>query len=188
MSCPCHWQRQLDATKRISLHTVRTNSSIFLLRGGREWRRTRVAMKISRPRRKKWRRLNFRGEAGRSGSYYVSTHGCVISKCVVIRDTEWPPQSSIFRYFGPSPQNKAGHNYESRHISHYLHSGDYKKIMRLKELEYLELPASADMHVHLRQGKLMDLVVPQVRKGGVDTVFVMVEHYPLYISPYTHYI
>ena len=45
--------------------------------------------------------------------------------------------------------------------------------MRLKELSYLELPASADMHVHLRQGAMMDLVVPQIRRGGVDTVFVM---------------
>jgi dihydroorotase len=48
--------------------------------------------------------------------------------------------------------------------------------MRLKELKQLELPASADMHVHLRQGKLMDLVAPQVRRGGVDTVFVMVKY------------
>lgn len=41
--------------------------------------------------------------------------------------------------------------------------------MHLKELDHLELPASADMHVHLRQGKLMDLIVPQIRRGGVDT-------------------
>jgi dihydroorotase len=46
--------------------------------------------------------------------------------------------------------------------------------MRLKDLERLELPASADMHVHLRQGELMSVVVPQIRMGGVDTVFVMV--------------
>ncbi|MCJ1478390.1 hypothetical protein MMC13_007070 [Lambiella insularis] len=45
--------------------------------------------------------------------------------------------------------------------------------MHLKELDYLELPASADMHVHLRQGGMMELVVPQIRQGGVDTVFVM---------------
>jgi hypothetical protein len=46
--------------------------------------------------------------------------------------------------------------------------------MRLKELDRLELPASADMHVHLRQGAMMELVVPQIKAGGVDTVFVMV--------------
>jgi dihydroorotase len=47
--------------------------------------------------------------------------------------------------------------------------------MRLKDLQQLELPPSADMHVHLRQGELMDLVVPRIRAGGVDTVFVMVK-------------
>lgn len=46
--------------------------------------------------------------------------------------------------------------------------------MHLKETTRLELPATADMHVHLRQDKLMDLVVPYIRHGGVDTVFVMV--------------
>jgi hypothetical protein len=44
--------------------------------------------------------------------------------------------------------------------------------MHLKDLDYLELPASADIHVHLRHGELMDLIVPQIRRGGVDTVFV----------------
>ena len=46
--------------------------------------------------------------------------------------------------------------------------------MHLKQLCRLELPATADMHVHLRQDKLMELVVPYIRHGGVDTVFVMV--------------
>lgn len=39
----------------------------------------------------------------------------------------------------------------------------------------MELPAAADMHVHLRQGPMMELVVPEIRKGGVNTVFVMVD-------------
>ncbi|KAM0205745.1 hypothetical protein ACHAQI_008899 [Fusarium lateritium] len=43
----------------------------------------------------------------------------------------------------------------------------------MKNIQRLELPAAADMHVHLRQGELMDLVVPTVQQGGVDTVFVM---------------
>ncbi|KAI5917014.1 hypothetical protein F4810DRAFT_698299 [Camillea tinctor] len=53
--------------------------------------------------------------------------------------------------------------------------------MQLKNIQRLELPAAADMHVHLRQGELMDLVVPTIRSGGVDTVFVM----PNLIPPLT---
>ncbi|KAI5867653.1 dihydroorotase, homodimeric type [Durotheca rogersii] len=45
--------------------------------------------------------------------------------------------------------------------------------MKLRDVQRLELPPSADMHVHLRQGAMMELVVPQIRRGGVDTVFVM---------------
>ncbi|KIW28478.1 dihydroorotase, homodimeric type [Cladophialophora immunda] len=45
--------------------------------------------------------------------------------------------------------------------------------MRLRDVQRLELPPTADMHVHLRQDKVMELVVPQILKGGVDTVFVM---------------
>ncbi|EFW15814.1 dihydroorotase [Coccidioides posadasii str. Silveira] len=45
--------------------------------------------------------------------------------------------------------------------------------MRLKEVSRLELPPTADMHVHLRDGPMMELITPQIRKGGVDTVFVM---------------
>ncbi|KAI0541261.1 dihydroorotase [Xylaria digitata] len=45
--------------------------------------------------------------------------------------------------------------------------------MRLKDVHRLELPPTADMHVHLRQDQVMDLVVPSIRRGGVDTVFVM---------------
>ncbi|KAI1465848.1 Dihydroorotase [Daldinia caldariorum] len=53
--------------------------------------------------------------------------------------------------------------------------------MQLKEIQRLELPPAADMHVHLRQGELMELMVPTVRQGGVDTVFVM----PNLIPPLT---
>ncbi|KAL2404941.1 putative dihydroorotase [Exophiala dermatitidis] len=35
------------------------------------------------------------------------------------------------------------------------------------------LPASADMHVHLREGAMLEAVAPTIRRGGVDTVFVM---------------
>jgi dihydroorotase len=44
--------------------------------------------------------------------------------------------------------------------------------MQLKTTQKLELPATADMHVHLRQGEMMELVVPTLRDGGVDTAFV----------------
>lgn len=34
-------------------------------------------------------------------------------------------------------------------------------------------PGVADMHVHMRQGHLMEMVAPQLEKGGVTTAFVM---------------
>ncbi|RFU34047.1 hypothetical protein B7463_g2310, partial [Scytalidium lignicola] len=37
----------------------------------------------------------------------------------------------------------------------------------------LELPATADFHVHLRDGAMMETVVPTIEQGGVDTVYVM---------------
>ncbi|KAK6421046.1 dihydroorotase [Elasticomyces elasticus] len=45
--------------------------------------------------------------------------------------------------------------------------------MPLEKLHGLELPAAADMHVHLREGAMTELVVPTIRRGGVNTVFVM---------------
>lgn len=51
--------------------------------------------------------------------------------------------------------------------------------MQLKTIQRVELPPTADMHVHLRQAELMELVVPTVAKGGVDTVFV---YYPRFFS------
>lgn len=38
----------------------------------------------------------------------------------------------------------------------------------------LVLPASADFHVHLRDGAMLEAVAPTIRQGGVETVFVMV--------------
>ncbi|OCF58452.1 dihydroorotase, homodimeric type [Kwoniella mangroviensis CBS 10435] len=35
------------------------------------------------------------------------------------------------------------------------------------------MPAPADFHVHVRQGKMCELVTPQVAKGGVRTAYVM---------------
>lgn len=62
-------------------------------------------------------------------------------------------------------------NFLSTHLS-----VEKKKIektkMQLKSIDRIELPAAADMHVHLRQGELMNLVVPTLAKGGVDTAFV----------------
>ncbi|KAJ5704229.1 hypothetical protein N7493_011367 [Penicillium malachiteum] len=45
--------------------------------------------------------------------------------------------------------------------------------MPLSKLRGLRLPAAADFHVHLRDGPMMELVTPTIRKGGVNTVFVM---------------
>ncbi|KAJ5676534.1 dihydroorotase [Penicillium maclennaniae] len=45
--------------------------------------------------------------------------------------------------------------------------------MPLSHLQGVKLPASADFHVHLRDGPMMDLVTPTIRQGGVNTVFVM---------------
>ncbi|KAL1957286.1 hypothetical protein VTO42DRAFT_6192 [Malbranchea cinnamomea] len=53
--------------------------------------------------------------------------------------------------------------------------------MPLTAVNCLELPATADMHVHLRQDKMMELITPQLRRGGVDTAFVM----PNLIPPVT---
>lgn len=46
--------------------------------------------------------------------------------------------------------------------------------MGLKDVQEIELPATADFHVHLRDGEMMNAVVPTIRQGGVNTVFVMV--------------
>lgn len=41
--------------------------------------------------------------------------------------------------------------------------------------ESLELPPTADFHVHLRDGKMTKMIVPDcILSGGVDTVYVMV--------------
>ncbi|KAF2669729.1 dihydroorotase [Microthyrium microscopicum] len=53
--------------------------------------------------------------------------------------------------------------------------------MILESLSKLELPATADFHVHLRQDELCDAVVPTIRKGGVNVVYVM----PNLIPPIT---
>ncbi|PIG84739.1 dihydroorotase [Aspergillus arachidicola] len=41
--------------------------------------------------------------------------------------------------------------------------------MPLSKLQGAKLPASADFHVHLRDGDMMELVTPTIRQGGVNT-------------------
>lgn len=41
--------------------------------------------------------------------------------------------------------------------------------MPLSKLSGITLPATFDAHVHLRDGAMMELVVPTIRRGGVDT-------------------
>ncbi|CAK7567544.1 MAG: dihydroorotase [Sporothrix epigloea] len=45
--------------------------------------------------------------------------------------------------------------------------------MLLNTVQRIELPPSADMHVHMRQDDMMQLVAPTIVQGGVDTAFVM---------------
>ncbi|GAD91652.1 dihydroorotase [Paecilomyces variotii No. 5] len=45
--------------------------------------------------------------------------------------------------------------------------------MPFPKLRGVKIPAPADFHVHLRDGAMMELVVPTIRKGGVNTVYVM---------------
>jgi hypothetical protein len=49
--------------------------------------------------------------------------------------------------------------------------------MPLSKFDGLELPASADFHVHLRDGNLKNAVVPTIRQGGVNTVYVSPVHF-----------
>ncbi|CZT41249.1 probable dihydroorotase [Rhynchosporium secalis] len=51
----------------------------------------------------------------------------------------------------------------------------------LAKFDGLELPPAADFHVHLRDGPMMETVVPLIRAGGVNTVYVM----PNLIPPLT---
>lgn len=37
----------------------------------------------------------------------------------------------------------------------------------------LELPAAADFHIHLRDGNMSAAVVPTIRRGGCNQVYVM---------------
>lgn len=46
-------------------------------------------------------------------------------------------------------------------------------MMALSKFDGLELPASFDAHVHLRDGSMMEMVTPTIRKGGVNVVYVM---------------
>ena len=36
------------------------------------------------------------------------------------------------------------------------------------------IPPAADFHVHLRDGKMMETVVPTIRQGGASLAYVMV--------------
>jgi hypothetical protein len=45
---------------------------------------------------------------------------------------------------------------------------------KMHQFDSLELPASADFHVHLRDGDVMETVALTIRQGGVDMVYVCV--------------
>lgn len=60
------------------------------------------------------------------------------------------------------------------HLQFYSLSPAPYSNMPLDKFDGLELPAAADMHVHLRDGAMMETVTPTIRQGGVNTVYVMV--------------
>lgn len=64
---------------------------------------------------------------------------------------------------------------ESRVLKYPSYQANFSGLkMPLEKFDGLELPATADFHVHLRDGEMMELVTPTIRQGGVNTVFVMV--------------
>lgn len=58
--------------------------------------------------------------------------------------------------------------------------------MEFKKVQEIELPAAFDAHVHLRDGEMSQLVTPTIRKGGVNTVYVMVSLNSCF-SSHAHY-
>jgi hypothetical protein len=58
------------------------------------------------------------------------------------------------------------------HLHHVL--SRLSRLSRVMSVEQLVVNAPADFHVHLRQGALCRAVVPDVRKGGMHLVYVMV--------------
>jgi dihydroorotase len=55
--------------------------------------------------------------------------------------------------------------------------------MPLSKLSGLTLPATFDAHVHLRDGAMMEAVVPTIRSGGTNTVYVMPNLTPPLTTP-----
>lgn len=62
------------------------------------------------------------------------------------------------------------------HMCNYLNQLQTDRY-RSKQSSYtMELPASADFHVHLRDGLMMGAVVPTIRQGEAGMVYVMVSY------------
>lgn len=47
------------------------------------------------------------------------------------------------------------------------------KTKNMADLTEIELGITADMHVHLREGKMMELITPTVRDGGISVAYIM---------------
>ena len=95
-----------------------------------------------------------------------------MTKCTLLPDhgvhvTFPKPKKKLIRMPLSSGTERILANSITDHQRRHLHL-----FIKMKNIQRIELPAAADMHVHLRQGELMDLVVPTVLSGGVDTVFV----------------
>ena len=58
-------------------------------------------------------------------------------------------------------------DYAPLHPSLYFSQSVLNRQAKMHQFDGLELPASADFHVHLREGDVMEAVTPTIRQGGV---------------------
>ena len=81
---------------------------------------------------------------------------------------------SIYRSYRPSVTLLNYFSIAELHCVSLLYLEQLDPVLAMRLFDGLELPASADFHVHLRDGDMMKAVTPTIRKGGVDTVYVYV--------------
>lgn len=62
-------------------------------------------------------------------------------------------------------------DYAPLHSSLYFSQIVLNRQAKMHQFDGLELPASADFHVHLRESDVMEAVTPTIRQGGVDMVY-----------------
>ena len=94
-----------------------------------------------------------------------------------------PRFSSLHKHISPSKDFEGCSVIEEPHESTLLQYIYKAQKLQLRTLTTMtshfdgwRIPIAADFHVHLRDGAMMEAVTPTIRKGGVDTVFVMVRY------------